>query len=305
MHDHGDKAESGEILAETGDRQVRIVAWAGLLANLLLSIFKIAAGIFGNSRAVTADGVHSLSDITTDVAIIVGMKYWSAPPDPEHPHGHRRIETLISLFIGLVLAVVGIGIAHDALDALGKESQGPPKIIALAAALLSIVSKEILYQWTVRVGKSAKSSAVVANAWHHRSDGLSSIPAALAVGGAILLPEFGYLDTIGAVVVTVFILNAAWKIAWPAVHELTDRGASPRAVADIMKISKNVPGVETVHMVRTRRLGAGIEVDLHVKVDRNLSVHEGHEIAESVKRKLIEEGPSVVDVITHLEPYSE
>ncbi len=207
-------------------KQVRLVTWVGMLVNIGLSGFKIAAGYFGSSQAIVADGVHSLSDTTTDLAVLIGVRYWTAPPDRDHPHGHRRIETVITMLIGFVLAGVALGLGYNAIITI-QVQHDPPKLIALVAALVSIVSKEVLYQWTVLVGKQAKSSAVIANAWHHRSDGLSSIPAALAVGGALLYPDWYFLDHVGAILVSMFIINAAWKISWPALKQLTDTGASP------------------------------------------------------------------------------
>ena len=277
----------------------------GLAFNVVLSVFKVAAGIVGKSQAVVADGVHSLSDTGTDVAILVGVRYWSAPPDETHPYGHRRIETLITMFIGIVLAAVAFGLGFNAVMSLKSAHAGPPDLIALVAALSAIVIKEALYHWTKAVGKRSKSPALAANAWHHRSDALSSIPAALAVAGAQFLPNWYFLDHIGAVVVTVFILQAAWRISWPAFKELTDSGASPEACREIKEISLGVEGVEQVHKVRTRRLGYGLQVDLHVQVDPGLTVREGHHIAGVAKSRLLKDGPDVIDVITHLEPFEE
>lgn len=284
-------------------REVRRVTWIGLAVNVLLAAAKVAAGTVGSSQAIVADGVHSISDTSTDVALLVGVRYWSAPPDRDHPHGHRRIETVITALIGMVLAGVACGIGYNALTTLGAEHPEPPDLIALAAALVSIASKEVLYRWNVAIGTRLNSSAVIANAWHHRSDGISSIPVAIAVAGARFFPEWYFLDHIGAVLVSIFILQAAWKIAWPALDELTDSGADPQICEQIEKISSATGGVLMVHKCRTRRLGLGLQVDLHVQVKPELSVKEGHHISEEVKRRLLEQGPNVVDVITHLEPY--
>ena len=284
---------------------VRRVTWVGMILNVLLSAFKVAAGVIGHSQAVVADGVHSLSDTMTDVAILIGVRYWSAPPDETHPHGHSRIETVITVFIGLILAGVAVGLGRNAIVTLTSRHGDPPGVIALVAALVSIVSKEAIYRWTVIVGRRAKSPALVANAWHHRSDGLSSIPAAIAVAVAQFFPQWYFLDHVGAIIVTIFILQAAWSIAWPALKELTDAGADPESCAEIQAISLSVPGVKSVHKIRTRKMGYGLAVDLHVQVDAALSVQEGHNISETVKRLLRETGPDVVDVITHLEPFED
>lgn len=283
--------------------QVRRVTWVGLAANLALSALKFVAGVVGSSQAVVADAVHSLSDGITDVAILVGVRYWSRPPDDDHPHGHRRIETLVTSLIGLLLAIVALGIACNAIVTLHNKHAGSPGWIAFAAAVASILVKEILYRWTVRTGKRIKSPAVIANAWHHRSDGLSSVPTALAVGTAALSPSWSFLDHVGAVVVSLFILQAAWRIAAPAVGQLVDAGVSQADRDKIQEIALSVTGVEYVHAIRTRYIGSGVEVDLHVKVDADLTVRQGHDISEVVKDRLISEGPEVVDVVTHLEPY--
>jgi cation diffusion facilitator family transporter len=283
--------------------EVRQVTLIGLVINVALSALKFAAGIVGNSQAVVADAVHSLSDTATDVAVLVGVKFWSKPPDECHPHGHRRIEFLVTIFIGLLLASVAFGLSYNALATLHEVQKGPPGAIAFFAAVLSIFTKEMLYRWTFAKGKEIKSTALIANAWHHRSDGLSSIPAALAVAGAALVPGFAFLDHLGAIVVSMFILQAAWKIVRPSVEQLVDRGAPEEICRGIEQLAFTTPGVQEVHAIRTRHIGSGIEVDLHVLVDPALTVEEGHQISEDVERRLIEYVSDVVDVVVHLEPY--
>lgn len=286
-------------------RKVKVVTWAGMIINIVLSGFKIAAGIVGSSQTIVADGFHSLSDTITDLAVIVGVDYWCAPPDENHPHGHRRIETVITLLIGIALAAVALGISYEALTTLHEEHMRPPGLIALIAALVSIVAKELIYQWTIHVGKEIRSSAVVANAWHHRSDALSSIPAAVAVAVAWLFPDWSFVDHVGAILVSLFILQAAWSIIWPAVKELTDYGAPPKACREIEDISLSTPGVNSIHKVRTRQSGYGYQVDLHIQVDPAITVRKGHNISKLVKQRLLEQGPNVIDVMVHLEPKAE
>jgi len=290
---------------ELGIKEIRKVTWLGLAVNLILAVFKMAAGHFGSSQAIVADGVHSLSDTSTDIALLIGVKYWSAPPDKQHPHGHRRIETAITALIGMVLAFVAVGLCYNSLVTFSEVHTKPPELIALIAAIVSIFSKELLYRWNVMVGKKLGSSALVANAWHHRSDGLSSIPAALAVTGAMFLPDWYFLDHVGAVLVSIFILQAAWKISWPAIKELTDWGADPDICEQIENLSLETEGVLDIHKCRTRQLGNGFQVDIHIQVAPDLSVREGHNIAAAVKHKLLEEGPEIIDVITHLEPFED
>lgn len=281
---------------------VRRVTLVGLATNVALSGLKFAGGILGHSQAVVADAVHSLSDSATDLVVLVGVRYWSRPPDEAHPHGHRRIETVVTASIGVILAAVAAGLAYNALATLPARHANPPGWIAFAAAVLSIVSKEVLYRWTVRRGKRLRSSAVVANAWHHRSDGLSSVPAALAVAGAALHPAWSFLDHVGAVVVSLFILQAAWRITWPALGQLVDAGASRKERERIRDIVLATSGVGRLHALRTRYVGAGLQVDLHILVDGQLTVRQGHDISETVKRRLLDQEPDVVDVLVHIEP---
>jgi cation diffusion facilitator family transporter len=283
--------------------EVRRVTLIGLAINVALSALKFAAGILGNSQAVVADAVHSLSDTATDVAVLVGVKFWSKPPDECHPYGHQRIEFLVTIFIGLLLATVALGLSYNALSTLREVENRPPGAVAFFAAVVSIFTKEVLYRWTFAKGKEIKSTALIANAWHHRSDGLSSIPAAVAVAGAALVPSLSFLDRLGAIVVSMFILQAAWKIVRPSVEQLVDRGAPEEICRGIEQLAFATPGVQEVHAIRTRHIGSGIEVDLHVLVDPSISVEEGHAISEEVKRRLIEYVSDVVDVVVHLEPY--
>ncbi|HDL03754.1 MAG TPA: cation transporter [candidate division Zixibacteria bacterium] len=286
-------------------RQVQKVTVWGLAANLALAAIKFVFGILGNSQALVADGVHSLSDSTTDIAVIVGARFWTQPADEEHPYGHGRIETMITFFIGLVLGIVGLLIAYRAIQTIGMDHRSAPGWIVFAAACISMVSKELMYRWTVLVGKRIKSSALMANAWHHRSDGLSSLPVAIAVLGTKIQPEWAFLDHIGAIIVAVLIIQAAWKISWPTLKQLADTAASEEERRKLIALARVVDGVKDVHALRTRHIGPGLQVDLHVLVDPNLSVSRGHNIAGIVKRKLLDDGPDVVNVLVHIEPYED
>ena len=282
---------------------MRTVGWVGLLVNLLLAGAKAVAGVVGHSQAVLADAVHSLADTVTDVAVILGVRYWSAPADENHPHGHGRIETLITVVIGLAVGGVAVGMGLEAIRGLRHHSTTPPSGIALVAALASIAVKEVLYRWTARVGREVGSSALEANAWHHRSDAISSIPAAVAVAVSLIAPEWAVVDRVGAVVVCLLILQVSWRILRPALDQLVDAGA-PAADRDrIEELALEVDGVEAAHAVRTRYVGASLAVDLHVEIDGGLSVAEGHRIAVAVRRKLVADGPDVADAIVQVEPF--
>ncbi len=292
-------------------RRLRKVTLWGMLSNVVLSVVKILAGWLAHSQAVLADGVHSLSDCLSDLAILVGMEFWTAPADDKHPHGHGRIETLVTVLVGLMLLAVSVGLVFRAIRGLhavfSPDHPIPttPGWLAFWAAVLSIIMKEALYQWTYRCGITLKSPALKANAWHHRSDAFSSIPAALAVAGAVFKPSWVVLDPLGAILVSLFILQAALKILGPSVAQLIDAGAPPPEIEEIARLVKEVPGVCEVHKVRTRYIGSQMQVDLHCLVDPNISVREGHEIASNVKYKLLSDGPDIEDSLVHIEPFEE
>jgi cation diffusion facilitator family transporter len=275
----------------------------GLLVNLALCAFKFIAGTLGHSRAVVADAVHSLSDLPADIAILAGSRIWDKPPDERHPYGHRRIETMVALFVGGMLALAGLGLAWSAVASFRDPPATAPGRIAFIAAIASIISKEALFRWTRYCGKCVGSIALEANARHHRSDALSSIPTALAVAAARLGPSWFVLDAVGAIVVALFILYSAWKIMWPGMMELTDFAAPEPIQRRIMEIAEAIPGVHEVHNIRTRYIAAHLQIDLHVLVDPEMTVARGHAISSEVRDCLIEKGPNVFDVIVHLEPF--
>lgn len=278
------------------------MTWIGFIANIALAGTKFAAGYFGRSQALIADAVHSLTDTATDLAVIAGSHYWSRPPDESHPYGHRRLETLVTVFIGIMLAAAGVGIGWDAVLNLRDKELSAPGWIALIAALISIVTKELLYRWTANAGKRIKSAALAANAWHHRSDAISSLPVLLAVGGALLFPSWSFLDLVGAVVVSIFILHAALKIVWPGISELIDAGAPKDIQKKIHNTANEIQGVIEIHKVRTRYISNSILVDMHIVVDGSISVREGHAIADEVENQIISGIPTVLGVVIHIDP---
>ena len=285
--------------------EIRRITWIGLVANLALAGLKFVVGVLGSSQAVVADAVHSLSDMISDVAILVGVGIWSSPADDNHPYGHRRIETIVTVGIGLMLVAAAAGIGYKGVASIGGETSTQPSLIALWGAIVSIVTKEILYHWTLRVCRREHSPGVIANAWHHRSDAISSIPAAVAVALASFKPEWTYVDQIGAGFVSCFILHAAWRIMKPALDELTDMGAPVHVTKLISAAGSEIADVEDVHAIRTRHMGSGIYVDLHITVGGHMTVARGHDLSEEVKRRIQERVPSVLDVVVHLEPAEE
>ena len=296
-------AEAGRLTAEQQRKGVTFAALVGLVSNVVLSVLKIAAGIAGNSYAVLADGFESAADLVGDIVLLVGVRFWTAGPDEGHPYGHARIEYMVSLMIALVLAVTACGIVWGSVVNFMAGESGVTGKIAVIAALASIVVKELLYHWTKAQGRKYNSSALFANAWHHRSDALSSIPAAAASGLATLHPSFKVVDLVGAIVVGVFILWAAWKIARPAIDALVDGSAGRETRKKIYAAANYVKGVRDVHALRTRFLGQNINVCMHVMVDANITVEEGHEIAHKVEDALRALGPEISHVTIHIEPW--
>jgi cation diffusion facilitator family transporter len=283
-------------------RRIRKVTWIGLLTNTILAGVKFTVGFLGASQAVIADATHSLSDMATDFSVILGVQFWSAPPDDDHPYGHRKIEAMITVLIGFSLAVVALGLGYKALCTISQPRVRETTWIALTGPVLSIILKEVLYRWTIIVGTRVRSTAVVANAWHHRSDALSSVPAVIGVAAAAMNPEWAFVDYIGALIISVLILKVSWDIIHPSLEELADRGASLKDRTRIKEVAMDVEGVKGIYAIRTRRCGGNLFVDLNVLVDPEISVRRGHRISENVKKALLKNGPFVLDVVTHLEP---
>ncbi|MCB9482162.1 MAG: cation transporter [Desulfobacteraceae bacterium] len=283
-------------------KKTQLILGIGLVVNIILSALKFTAGYYGNSKAIIADSVHSLSDSITDIIIMAGVLFWTKPPDAEHPYGHRRLETITTLILGLVLIAASFAIGYDALNGLDQPKLSIPKDIALYAALISIIAKEILYRITKNYGTKIKSPALIANAWHHRLDALSSIPAFIAVAGAILFPAINYLDIAGALIVSVFIFQAAVKILWPGLEEILGKGASSTICNNIITTAKNTPEVIDAENLRTRYNGMKIFADINIIVKSDISVKHGHDIAESVKKQIMQTNPDIEDIIIHVEP---
>ena len=284
---------------------VRRVTLGGMAVNVALSALKAAVGWLAGSQALLADAVHSVSDLVTDFAVLLGVRYWTAPADEEHPYGHGKIQAVVAAAIGIALAVVALGIGRTAAMRLLEVADGGvpsvPGAFAFWIAVVSIVAKEIVYRRTLAVARQFHSSALEANAWHHRSDAISSLPVALALAVSYFVPSLAWADSAGALVVAVFILNAAWGIVRPAVEELTD-AEMPGKSADVARIALAVDGVKGCHHVRTRRYGGVFQADLHVQVARGLSVGEGHAIGHEVRDAVRLAGIGVADAIVHVEP---
>ncbi len=283
------------------------VTIAGSIINILLLAFKFAAGILGHSAAMIADAIHSLTDFVTDAIVLVFVRLGSKPTDHDHDYGHGKYETLASAIIGVSLLVVGMMICYSGVTktyhAMCGEPLQQPGFIALAAAVASVVLKEWAYRFTVRVGRRCHSEAVVANAWHHRSDALSSVGTTVGIGGAIILGDkWAVLDPLTAIVVSFFIMKAAWSVLSKAVGELTD-GSLPKETEDeIEKIVSEDKDVSVVHNLCTRRIGNRIAIEMHVRMPGETSLYVAHHHATEIEKRLKQRFGADTHISIHLEP---
>ena len=289
------------------EKQIYRITLVGSAGNVLLVIIKFLAGILANSSAMIADAVHSLSDFLTDIAVLVFGGISAKPQDSSHDYGHGKFETLASMFISLALAGAAIGIIVSGAVKFASWLQGgeltPPGMLALWVALASILIKEIMFRYTARRGRDLDSSALIANAWHHRSDALSSIGAALGIGGAVLLGgRWAVLDPLASIVVGAMLLGVAWKILRPSLGELTDESLPDKTEAEIMDIISKAPGVSEPHNLRTRRIGSRIAIEAHIRLDGSQTLSEAHERTSEIERQLKGRfGPQTI-VTLHMEP---
>ncbi|HOG74437.1 MAG TPA: cation diffusion facilitator family transporter [Methanofastidiosum sp.] len=298
----------GETTSEERvDKGVK-VTFNGLIVNIILTIFKFLAGILGQSAAMIADAVHSVSDTASDIVVLLGFRYVKKPIDDSHNYGHGKIETLSTSIVGAMLIVVALLIVSSGIEQLLRSLRGEiipkPALIALFAALLSIVSKEFLYQYTVKVGKKINSSLIIANAWHHRSDAFSSIGTMIGIGGAIFLGEkWRILDPIAAIFVSILILKVAIDILKDSISELIETSVDDELKKEIYDTVSKVEGVKDYHKLRIRRVGNYYSMSLHILVDKSMTIAEAHKISYNVEeeiRSLL--GPESI-VTIHLEPY--
>ena len=288
----------------TREKDIYRVTVVGSVVNFLLLVFKFFAGIVGHSAAMLADAVHSLSDFITDIIVIVFVRISAKPEDEGHDYGHGKYETLATAIIGIFLLFVGFGIFWNGASSIYRFLQGgslqEPGILALVAALVSIVFKEVLYQYTVFKGRKLNSQAVVANAWHHRSDAFSSIGTAAGIGGAILLGDhWRVLDPVAAVIV---IMKVAVQLLIPCVDELLEKSLPVEVEDEILKTILSFPGISSPHHLRTRRIGSYCAIEVHVRMDGSISLEEAHETATAVENKLKRQFGKGTLVSIHVEP---
>ncbi len=291
----------------TREKELTVVTLAGSIANLVLLAFKFTAGIVGHSAAMVADAVHSLSDFVTDLIVLVFVRVGAKPQDDGHDYGHGKFETLATLFVGLALAGAAVGIIASGAIKFAHWLQGEtlqmPGRLALWAALLSIAVKEALYRYTAARGKALDSPAVVANAWHHRSDALSSIGAAIGIGGALLLGErWAVLDPLASIVVGAMLVKVAVDLLRSSIGELTDSSLPADTEREIEEIICSFPEVSEPHNLRTRRIGTRIAIEAHVRLRGDMSLSDAHAIISALERRLRDRFGRDTIVTIHMEP---
>ena len=275
-------------------------SWITVIVNILLATFKVIAGVIGNSSAMIADGVHTLSDVLTTFVVLIGLKISSKEADEGHPYGHEKYESVFAKVLSILLLLTGILIGYEAIKLLISGEAKAPKLIALIAALLSILIKEGMYWYTIKIARKIKSISMEADAWHHRSDAFSSIGTFAGVLGA----QFGItaLDPIAGIIVSIFVVKVGVDLYIKSVKELVDEAASKEIIKTIIEEAESTDGVKGIKNLKTRIFGNRIYVDIEIFVDSSISVKSGHDIAESVHDKLEKEISDIKHCMVHIEP---
>ena len=295
------------IMMKNREQEIRSITLWGAVVNIALTVLKIIAGVLGRSAAMIADGVHSLSDLLSDIVVIVFTHISSKGKDRDHSFGHGKFETLATLIVSVILLAVGAdlmaGGVKSIIAVVGGEVLPKPGYIALAAAIVSIVAKEILYRVTVRKGQKVNSPVVIANAWHHRSDAFSSVGSLVGIGGAILLGEkWTVLDPLASCAISVAIIVVAVKMALPSLAELLETSLPENIEKEITQTTMEVAGVNDIHELKTRRNGISFIIDAHIVVSPDMTVVEAHDIATAVEDRLREKYGNETQISIHVEP---
>jgi len=282
-------------------KQAKRVTLLGAFVNALLGVSKILFGILGHSQALIADGVHSFSDLLTDALVLFAARIGSQEADMEHPYGHARIETAFTMGLAVIIMLAALGIMIDAgMHLLAMTPMEKPTGSVLLVAAISVIANESLYRYSTIIATKINSNLIRANAWHHRSDALSSIVVFIGVGGSMLGYEF--LNPLAAIIVGLMILKMGWRLGASSIRELVDTGLDEEKLSHIKTITQGIPGVVTLHQLRTRSMGGDVFVDVHIQVSPRLSVSEGHYISEHVRGRLIRRVKEIRDVTVHIDP---
>jgi cation diffusion facilitator family transporter len=278
------------------------VTWVGMAANLFLVVLKLWVGLLARSQALVADAAHSVSDLFSDLIVLLGLRWGRKAADVEHPFGHGRIETIASLLVGAALVLAALGIAWQAVNGIYSRQVSVPSLLAVYAAAASILIKEGLYRYTIVVGRRIKSMPLVANAWHHRADALSSVAVLIGVGAVYIRPDWYLADSVAALVVAFFVLKVGAKFCWTAFKELADTAPGVEVVAAITQTAGSVKGVRGVHDVRARQSGPHLLAELHLVVDKDITVLEGHTLAREAEKRLLAKISDLHSVTIHVDP---
>ena len=277
------------------------VTVVGAIVNVFLTLIKIGVGVMGQSTALIADGIHSFSDLASDLLVLVAIKLGSREADYQHPYGHKRFETLATVILGLGLILIAGGIAWDSSQRLlNPETLTVPNFDTLGIAAISILTNEWLYHYTKRIGKLTRSKLLLANAWHHRSDAISSIIVLLGIGAVLL--GYSFADTIAAILVALMVGKIGLYLIVESLKELVDTALPEILIQEIRRVIKTTQGVESIHLLRTRQMGEDAYIDAHIVVNAKISVSEGHIIGDKVRENLIKKFDEVVDVLVHIDP---
>ncbi len=281
-------------------KRIRSITLWGVLVNIFLVALKLVSGTFIRSSALIADGVHSLSDLATDFVVLIGARLSSRPPDKAHPYGHGKLDTIASLLIGLVLLVISFGLIWSAGISVYQHKHNYPGYIILVVAFVSVVSKEILFSVTRKVSRITQSTVLYANAWHHRSDSLSSF--AVLIGGVVSLFGWGHADQVATIVVGFMIIGVAGKIFFDGLIELSEHSADSESIQKIEMVLSKEADISSWHALRTRKLGSELFIDVHVLVNPALSVQKSHDISMKIEEKIKKELSRPSNILVHIEP---
>lgn len=282
------------------NEQIKSITYLGIAVNAALSVIKIIIGLLASSLALIADGIHSLSDLATDAIVLLGLKLGSKAPDRTHPYGHGRAETFSAILVALALILVGGVMIYYATIAIARDETTVPRFSILVAAVISIVAKELMYRFTLKVAVDSHSPALYANAWHHRSDAFSSV--AVLIGFISLEFGFGHGDQTAAIAVGMMIIWVGVSVIGNALKELTESAVDDKTVSHIQKVISSNPSIRQWHKLRTRTIGREIFLDLHILVDPDLSITAAHDISESLEKTLDEQISRPINITVHIEP---
>lgn len=289
-------------------RQAEIAAVVGVIGNIVLAVLKGILGVMGNSRALVADAANSASDVLGSIAVFVGLRAAKQPPDKEHPYGHGKAESISAIIVSVLLFVVGIEMGRGSIEAFFQPITAAPNMLAVYGALISIVIKEILFRYTIRIGRKVKSDAIIVNAYDHRTDVFSSLAALIGIGCALLgerfsIPWLGYADPFAGVLVCLLILKMAWTVGSESIHNTLDRVLQEEETEELRKTVETVPDVKKINELFAREHGHYVIVDIKIAVDPYITVEEGHRIGKKVKEKLMKLN-NVYNVFVHINPYA-